>query len=131
MSKDEDKFAEAAVRIVSTTRGVDEISAVLGLTPSRTATGKAEQGASQGGESRWFLDSTIPDSCQIEDHIRHLLDALWSKREEINSLKNSIEIDLWCTVSSGTGFAGIVLDGSIVERANALGVEFTISVYSR
>lgn len=131
MNEDKDKFAEAAVRIVSTTKSVDEISAVLGLVPSRTATGKTEQTELERRESRWFLDSTLPDSFQIEDHVRHLLDVLWSKRDEISTLKNSIEIDLWCTVSSGSGFAGIVLDGPILERASALGVEFTLSVYAR
>jgi Domain of unknown function (DUF4279) len=127
--------AEAALRVSSRERSASEIASFLGLKPSRSV----ERGAykTTNGtdgyreESRWILDSTLDDGHSVEEHIEHLLKVVEDSRSRLQRLPEDCEIDIWCTVSSDSGFAGLSFDKDVIKRAAAVSVGLILSVYAR
>lgn len=121
----DEKTAEATIRITSRRYGIAEITDRLGVEPSRTSDGTTS------GDQRWMLDSQLRDAQPIEDHVAHLLEILWQRRKSLVELAGECEIDIWCTLWTNTGFIGVVIDKKLIERASELGVELTFSFYAR
>jgi len=123
-------FVDAAIRIISTTIGIDEIEAALGASASRTAVREADS-PNGSREVRWILDSALPDSAELEKHISGLLEILEDRRSVLQSIQSAIEIDIWCTVSTESGFAGIVLPETLIERCAQAKATIVLSVYAK
>jgi hypothetical protein len=129
------KSTEAALRVSSSERSASEIESLLGLKPSRSVergTYKTANGSdSYRQESRWILDSTLDDDRSVEEHIEHLLKVVEDTRSRVQALPQDCEIDIWCTVSSDNGFAGLSIEKEVIKRAAAAGVSLVLSVYAR
>lgn len=130
-----EKSFEAALRVSSRQRSASDIASLLGLKPSRSVERGTYKTANGGDayreESRWIFDSTLADTSSIEEHIGHLLKIIEDSRSSLQRLPKDCEIDIWCTVSSDSGFAGFCFDKELIKRAAAASVDVIFSVYAR
>lgn len=121
----QERFAAAAIRVSSPTVSANEMAFVLHLQPTRLV----ERSESAAIEARWLLDSHLPESASIEEHIEALLSLIEEHKPEFQSLPPDCAIDIWCTISSLREFVGFALPKTIIQRAAVLGLDFVFSVY--
>jgi hypothetical protein len=131
----QEKSVEAALRISSRERSASDIASLIGVKPSRSVERGHFKNVGGGDayreESRWILDSAMPDASSVEEHIGHLIKVVEDSRSRLQRLPNDCEIDIWCTVSSDGGFAGVCFDKDLIKRAAAVSVDVIFSVYAR
>lgn len=123
--ENEKRSAAATIRVSSPTASASEVASVIHLQPTRLV----QRAESAAVEARWLLDSHLPQSASIEEHIEALLFLAEQHKTEFESLPPDCAVDIWCTISSQREFAGFALPKAIVQRAAVLGLEFVFSVY--
>ena len=80
----------------------------------------------------WGLDSTLDPSCALDDHLKHLLDRLESRREAIKAIEQSgCSMSFYCAyfVKTLTDNA-VQLDPQTLGRIAALGARLELHIYS-
>jgi Domain of unknown function (DUF4279) len=123
--------ASAALCIYSQTRSVADISALMGTNPSQSidkgqpVSGRNPQGG-KSEESRWILDSTLPETTPLDEHVAALL-AIVEKKAAV--LANS-DIEIRCAFSSENGQGGFVLKADVSKRLAEQHVDLIVSLYS-
>src|SRR6267142_6354769 len=118
----------SAMRICSFKRSAAEIATLLPFPPSRLV----ERGPDQKKEpkdSRWILDSPLPDTVSVEEHIQYFVNLLETNSKGLRNLPRDCEIDIWCTISSTTEFNGFSLDRTLLKRLTTANVELIFGVY--
>src|SRR4051812_39335677 len=113
--------ASATIRVISTSRNIDEISRLLHAIPSRTSAESKSISSSVVDEVRWMLDSTSDETMPLEEHVKELLVVLRGREDAVKTLVDECQVDLWCTVTSSAQFTGLVFDRSTIEQVAALG----------
>lgn len=124
-----DRF-DASIRIISESLSVQELTSTIGHEPTRSSSPVTSSNADgTRHDFRWILDSELPDSSSLEEHLEALLGFLEQRHSVFARLPQDCTIDLWCTAYSSSSFLGIVLDRSLIKRAAMLGLSFVISAY--
>ena len=126
----EGKSFEAAMRICSSKRSAAELASMLPFAPSRSVERGSRLNGGKAPDSRWILDSPLPDSSSIEQHIAYFLNLLESNGAKLQDLPSDCEADIWCTISSPSEFAGFSLDRTLLRRLAATNLELVFSVYA-
>jgi hypothetical protein len=98
-----EKWATAALRMFSETLEVDEITALIGLRPTRFYT-KGDPISARGPELRrtnaWLLKSEIAEDQGLDVHLGWLVDLIESKVVALGTLRETGKVDLFCGFSS-------------------------------
>src|SRR5712691_7311859 len=126
----EEKSFEAAMRICSSKRSAAEIASILPFKPSRLVERGSRLNGGRAPDSRWILDSPLPESSSVEQHINYFLNLLESNSAQLQNLPGDCEADIWCTISSSSEFAGFSLDRALLKRLAEKNLELIFSVYA-
>lgn len=127
-----EKCATAALRIFSETLEVEQITALVGLKPTRFyAKGDPVSACSPQlrRTNAWLLKSGIAEDQGIDVHLGWLLDLVGSKVDALRTLRETCKVDLFCGFSSTHGQGGTVLDKDLLGRLSALGLDLKIDLY--
>jgi hypothetical protein len=135
LSSDERKTATAALRITSSTRTVDEISAAMRALPSDSFD-KGDVVKSRGvhtarvrGHTMWLVKSGLGEDCSLEDHIKWFISFASDHRDAIARLRTDCEFDISCMFTSFNGQGGIALDHATMSELGALGINVLLDLY--
>lgn len=123
--------SSAALCIYSQTKSVADISALMGTNPSRSIdrgqpVSERNPKGRKSEESRWILDSALPEATPLDEHVAALL-AIVEKKAV--ALANS-DIEIRCTFSSENSQGGFVLKADVSKRLAEQRVDLIVSLYS-
>lgn len=124
------KTFDAAMRFCSSTSTAADLASVLPGKPSRLIDRGSRMNGGTARDSRWILQSPLPDTTPIEEHIEHFLRLLESVPDLLDRLPKDFEADIWCTVHTPSEFAGFGLGEELVQRIAAHRLGLVFSVYS-
>lgn len=126
----EGRSFEAAMRICSAVRSAADLAALVPFRPSRLVERGSKLNGGKSPDSRWILDSPLPEQSSIEEHITYFLDLIETNSAKIGKLPSDCEADIWCTISSPDQFAGFALDRVLLRRLADKELELVFSVYT-
>ena len=124
----------ASLRVHSETLSPDDISTTLGKTP----TSIGEKGAlmSPGNPashrretSLWLLESDLPRSVELEDHIAHLLTFIEAHSVQFSRIRAHCETDIFCGFFSHQSQGHFYLDVKLMNRLVALNADLVFDIY--
>ena len=128
------KAFEVALRVCSFERPAEDIASRLPIKASRLIE-KDSQGSITGNrrivqDSRWILDSGIPDATPLEHQIDYFVRLFEKNKAAFKKLPDDCEIDLWCTVFSLEEFTGFSLDRILIQKLAEYRVGVVFSIYT-
>jgi len=119
------------VRVFGEALDPAEVAALLGSMPSSACRkGEMENGGAPPAETgKWVLESDLPPSADLEEHIESLLSKLSNDPDEWASLTNRFVAEVFCRLRLGSANEGFDLSPrlakSLAKRGLALNVEIT------
>ncbi len=124
---------EATFRMSGNTVDPHEITAVLGIMPSKAFKAGDPRGKSaQWKHGQWSLSSEDHvSSTELQTHIEWLLDQLEPVQARIRSLlsKGDIEADIFCYWQFETFNAGLVLTAPLLKRLGDFNIDLDLDIY--
>jgi hypothetical protein len=112
------------------------VTEVLGIQPVHAhSAGEPRTGRLRGStfkNSVWRLESDLPRSARLDDHIRSILNRVLPKAEEIERLcASKWRLELRCGIFiNGTGGGGTIIGADAVSGIARLGAEIGLDIYS-
>lgn len=81
-------------------------------------------------KAAWFLESGLPASSSVEDHIGALMNLVEDRAQEFASLKAQCNIDIFlgCSIENGQG--GFTLESGLLERIAATPLDLNFDLYA-
>ncbi len=128
----EGKWFRASLIISGEQPPPDQISALLGLRPTRTHTrGESRTGRSGAvwDHSVWILRSPLSDDSEPSEHIAWILDVVEPRLGVLREISKAARVKLFCGFSSDNGQGGFTLDAAMLRRLAELGVPFVLDLY--
>lgn len=129
----------ATFRLMGDALRPDEISAALGLEPTRAMAKDQEIPVGRKGKTTrrqgigvWLLDSAdVVDSTSLERHLVHLLEAIEPVAGLLAAirLEHDLRADLFCYWLSRSGHGGPLFSPEVLSRIAALDLVLGIDVY--
>ena len=124
----------ASLRISSNIISVEEITNIIGLSPTRfhikgELMSKRNPKSQKHGSNLWILDSGLPDSNDIEKHLNKLGSLIESKLSELQSLEDKCEIDISCGTTFKSGQNTLLLSSEILKKISLLPLDLVFDVY--
>jgi hypothetical protein len=77
----------------------------------------------------WMIESDLPESAELEDHIRSLCDKVQSRSQALDTLRADCDVDIFCGYFSESGQAGFGLSNEVLSRVVGLGLDLIFDVY--
>ena len=127
-----EKWSTASFRIAGDALRPDQVTAILGLEPTRSGVKGERHSSGHGSVSRtsfWLLKCPLSDSSPLSKHLEWLLDMFEPKFTSISSITEGATIMFLCGFSSGNGQGGFTLDARTLQRIARLGVALSIDLY--
>lgn len=123
----------AALKITDPELDPDEVTAYLGMAPSKTW--RVGDPVIPGAKLRekangWLLKSGLPLAAPLEEHIRSLMELLQPVWPALVELCNKRHAEIYCVVYSyGGDRPGIFFDRDAVRRAADLNADIDVDLY--
>ena len=120
----------ASLRISGDGLDFDEISSVLGLTPTHTHR-KGEQRTPHSKtwpNDAWHYQAQIDCERPLDEHIMDIWNAVRSQIPYLRNLKQNFEVDIFCGYRSNSSTAGFKVDHRCLGLFSELGIPFGVSV---
>ena len=124
----------ASLRIHSSTLLPAEITKVLRTTPT-SIWGKGALMSPRNPDSRrretsiWLLESGLPDSAELEDHIAYLVTFLEEHLVQFKAIQADCTIDIFCGFFSYQSQGHFSLDHILMKRLVALEGDLVFDIY--
>ncbi len=123
-------MSDATFRISSETLSPSEITAALGLQPSRTfdrgsLLSVRNPKSARRSKSLWHLDSGLPDSAPLSAHIQKLVSLLQPLQEQLDHLGKSCSLDVFCGLSPEEGDM-LEVDAGLLQKLARLSCDFIV-----
>lgn len=83
----------------------------------------------QGLKYLWILDSGLPPSRTLQDHVDELLSLIESNERLLEGIAGKCTLDIFCGFSSDSGQGGLVVTALSLRRMGALGVDLILDLY--
>jgi hypothetical protein len=124
----------ASLRLHSVTLSPSDITKALGKTPTTSG----EKGAlmSPGNPashrretSLWLLESDLPRSVELEDHISHLLTFVEDHSAPFSEISANCEMDIFCAFFSHQSQGHFSLNHILMKRLVALNTDLAFDIY--
>lgn len=119
--------------IGSTTGSTAHITQTLEIAPSRSHDiGQPRSGRDPRPwpNTHWALDSDLPDTRSLEDHLGHLCDRVEPHAPGLfRPADDGYNVDWFCFVEIENGQGGITLSPTLLQRLAALPVELDLDIY--
>jgi hypothetical protein len=122
----------ASFRIAGDALRPDQMTAILGIQPTRSGVKGERHSCGHGSVSRtsfWLLKCPLNDSLPLTEHLKWLLDVFEPKYKSINSAAEGATLMFLCGFAPGSGQGGFTLDAKTLQRIAALGVPLSINLY--
>ena len=127
-----EKWSTASFRIAGDALRPDQVTAILGLEPTRSGV-KGERfrpgDSTVSRASFWLLKCPLSDSLPLTEHLEWLLDVVEPKFSSISAAAEGSTMMLLCGFSSGNGQGGFTLDAKTLQRIAHLGVALSVNLY--
>jgi hypothetical protein len=127
------KWAKASLCIFSGTLSPEEISAFLAIEPSYFHRRGQSVGRSKPSVLRkhtaWILESGLGDDQDLAEHLKQIVGILERKREAIESLRLSCEVEIRCGFSSESEQGGAKLSKELLSRLAAVRIDLVLDLY--
>jgi Domain of unknown function (DUF4279) len=81
-------------------------------------------------ESRWILDSELPETAALDEHIAALLDIIDDRSALLVDNAGVSDIEIRCALSSESSQGGFVLNADLSRRLAENRVDLVVSLYS-
>lgn len=109
----------------------EEITRLVGLRPSKTwRMGDLIEGTiRRDAENGWRIDSGLPNSSSLEEHLDRLLTLLEDKKENIAALAESCYSEVSCIVYAIDYVPALTFEKEHLRRIVALGACIDIDLY--
>lgn len=126
----------ACIRIACEGADITFITAALMVLPTRTCiAGEPRSVISEAAGtqqySMWILESSLPETCSLEEQIVSVIEKLERSEAGLRSIREKLlSADLFCLFSTNEGQGSIELSASVLGRIANLGLELIIDVYS-
>jgi len=121
----------ASLRIYGDDIPFDEISQRLGVRPTSShRKGEPHRlGSIHTFENdSWHFEAPLPESEPLERHIEALWLVVKPEVEYLKSLKNRLDVDVFCGYRSNCDHAGFEVSHTVLELFTALEIPFGVSV---
>lgn len=131
-SERNEKWSTASFRIDGDSLRPNQITAILGLEPTRSGMKGEQHSPDHGGVSRtsfWLLKCPLSDSLPLTEHLKWLLDLFEPKFNLISSNAEDSTPMFLCGFSSENGQGGFTLDAKTLQRLAHIGVPLSINLY--
>jgi hypothetical protein len=130
----DDKWASAAIAISSSSMTPSQISNLLRIEPTNFhKKGSLVSERNINGPKRqrylWLLDSKLPQTFSLEQHIQGLIEIIECQLEGFNEILGSCKCELYCGFSSGSGQGGFVLNSELLKRVASLSLDLVVDLY--
>ncbi len=123
----------ASLRIRSDTGSSAHVGQVLGLAASRQHEIGEQRRPERLGlwqHATWVLDSDLPDTRDLEDHLGRLCDQLADHLPELTQLaRDGYHLDWHCYAMIENGQGGTFLGSTLLRRLAAVPADLTLSLY--
>src|SRR2546423_13814670 len=113
------KTFDAAMRFCSSISSAAELASILPVKPSRLVERGSRLNGGTAKDSRWILQSPLPETSPIDEHIGYFLSLLEREQDLLQKLPRDCEADIWCTVHTPSEFAGFGLEEVLIRRLAA------------
>jgi hypothetical protein len=125
---------KASLRVHSANLSPGDITKALGQTPTTIGEKDALMSplnpASHRREtSLWLLESDLPHSVELEDHISHLVTFAENHSVEFSKIAADCEIDIFCGFFSHQSQGHFYLDVKLMKSLVALNAELIFDIY--
>jgi hypothetical protein len=124
---------KACLRIGSTTGSATHITQTLGISPSRShdiGQPRSPRDSRAWPNTHWALDSDLPDTSSLEDHLGRLCDQIEPHAGGLSRLADDgYNVDWLCFVEIENGQGGITLSPPLLQRLAALPAELDLDIY--
>lgn len=124
---------KACLRIGSTAGSAAHITRTLGIAPSSShdvGQPRSHRDPRPWTSTHWALDSDLPDTRSLEDHLAHLCDEVEPHAAGLSRLaRDGYDIDWFCFVDIENGQGGVSLSPALLQRLAALPVELDLDIH--
>lgn len=139
--EDINEVFDASFRIIGDKLVTDEISSLMKIQPDYSH----QKGAPNNRKSKsgriivgrphktgiWSINSNLPESSSLEEHITGLLERLEPSSDAIKRLsKEGYRVDIYCGYFSKPGTqGGFDISPSVLERMGKMGISLAVSTF--
>lgn len=132
---------DASFRIIGENLDTDEISSLLGIKPDYShKKGDANNRKSKSGKvivgsphktGIWSINSKLPETSSLEEHLKFLLEKLEPVGHVIKKLSDEgYRVDFYCGYFVRHGYqGGFNINPHIMERMGKMGIHLAISTF--
>ncbi|UZJ45954.1 DUF4279 domain-containing protein [Marinimicrobium sp. C6131] len=121
---------KATLRISSKELTLGELKKVLGDPTSGFSMGETfSRGAKKREFSYWAWELDPEIKVSLESHIRKILKILDAKQEQLSTIKNKVDVDIFCRLSSDNGQGGAVFSSNLVKLIEPHGIDVIFDLY--
>ncbi|MDB6004497.1 MAG: hypothetical protein JWR15_1484 [Prosthecobacter sp.] len=128
--------AKASIRILSLTESPERVSEILNLSPSLVAH-KGDlislhvPNSPQRSHSLWILESSLPQTVSLEEHIAHLCGVLVAARADVEQIRSQCDVfELFCMMSPTGDQGSVKLSAASLALLAQLRVDVVLDVYA-
>jgi|LSQX01.3.fsa_nt_gb hypothetical protein len=133
------EYFKVTFRIMGDELEPSKISILLGISPHQSHkkgepnTSKTKKGKivsySPFNSGLWLINSNLPESSCLEDHINSILTCLEPVKDKLKQLSyDGYKMDIYCGYFTGEQ-AGFNLNNLVLQRMANLNVDFGINIY--
>jgi len=124
------KWARGALVLSSRVLNVQEMSAIIGMTPTEAYERELNNSATYDDRSTavWILRSNLSDEATLEEHIETLLKDMEAHADALIGLASDCSIELHLMFSSDNGQGSLTLDPPMLARFANLPILFSLDL---
>jgi Domain of unknown function (DUF4279) len=109
----------------------DPVSAIIGLGPTnfRVKGERVERSAILRKQSKWSIDSGLPEHADLAEHLESLLAILEEHKTGVREVALTAEVGIQCAAYWHTSQPGFHLSRELLSRVAALGLSLDFDMY--
>ena len=125
---------KASLRVLGDSLEPEEVSALLGRSPSRMCR-KGDPLAGKSGDQveptgAWILDSGVSEKAELEEHIEAMLSTLTNDTDEWDSLLARFTATVHCSLFLDRYNEGLELSPRVAQALSERGLVIAFDIYS-
>ena len=123
----------ASLRVLGDSLEPDEVSALLGRAPTRSARKGDKVAGSQDAiepTGAWILDSALSERAEIEEHVEALLASVSNDMDEWSSLTDRFSASILCAAFLDQYNEGFELSPRLSQALGERGLVIAFDIYS-
>ena len=123
----------ASLRVFGDSLEPDEVSALLGRPPTRSARKGEKVAGSQDAiepTGAWILDSALSERAEIEEHVEALLASVSNDMDEWSSLTDRFSASILCGAFLDLYNEGFELSPRLAQAVSDRGLVIAFDIYS-